>query len=139
MSERLQRIAKEYAEEVGKPQQMTNPDARVIMDEPIFPDGPLKSQVESWKRQFGEVYVTAFDDEVYVWRTLNRYEYKVVTAQPHTDGLMREEMLVEHAVLWPQNFTYEKQAQTKAGSISVLAEQIMEMSNFTRSALPQRL
>lgn len=127
----------ERLEKVAKAQQQEKERG----DKPIFEGGPTESQVESWKRQFnGNVYLTAFsENEVYIWRTLDRYEYKIIAAQPNTDPLMREEMICEMCVLWPENFNYEKQAKTKAGTVSVLAEQIMEASNFTRTVIPQRL
>lgn len=108
------------------------------VDEELWPGGPLTSQVLSWKKQFGEgnVYITEIVDELYIWRTLNRFEYKTIVLTPNTDALAREEMICEVCVLWhpygPGPFNYEKMAAAKAGVPARLAELIMEKSGFDR-------
>lgn len=107
-------------------------------DEELWPGGPLTSQVLSWKKQFGEgnVYISEIVDELYIWRTLNRFEYKSIVTTPNVDPLAREEMIAEACVLWhpygPGPFTYEKMAGAKAGVPARLAELIMEKSGFDR-------
>ena len=46
-------------------------------DEEFFDDGPLISEVESWKKQYDGVYLVDDlpGDMIYIYRTLNRYEY----------------------------------------------------------------
>lgn len=144
-TERLERILQELKEEnQAEAAAAAEAESKTAVegpprDRPICPGGPLESQVASWKRQFKEVYATGFGDEVYVWRPLTRYEYKMLLAQPNQDPLMREEAIAQTCVLWPTNFNYEAQAPGKAGTVSVLAEQIMEASNFTRKVIPKRL
>lgn len=114
-------------------------------DELAFPEfgekSPRMSQIQSWKKQFGEIFCTPdpTGDGVYVWRCLNRYEYKQILSIPNTDPLQREEMICEQCVLWPENFTYETMAKGKAGIPAMLAEQIMEYSGFTRASQPIKL
>ncbi len=117
-------------------------------DGPIFPEGPLASQVSSWKRQFGvtdaqgnlikegEVYATAIGNVYYVWRPLTRYEYKEIVNMPNTDPLQREEIICETCVLWPENYNYEAMARDKAGAPALLAEQIMQASGFIENYEP---
>lgn len=103
-------------------------------DEELWPGGPYLSQITSWKKQFGEgnVFLSEIAGDFYVWRTLNRFEYKQIIGMPGTDPLQREEMICETCVLWPQPFNYEVQAGLKAGVPARLAELIMEHSGFTR-------
>ena len=42
----------------------------------LFESGPTFNKVEEWRSLYGQVYATEFDDEVYIWRTLKRVEYK---------------------------------------------------------------
>jgi hypothetical protein len=117
-------------------------------DRPLFEGGPLISQVQSWKKQFGttdqegnviqegEIYLTQIGEDRFVWRPLNRYEYKEILALPNTDPLQREEIICQTCVLWPEGYNYEAMARGKAGIPALLAEQIMEASGFTNQLTP---
>jgi len=117
-------------------------------DAPIFPGGPLASQISSWKKQFatttldgeiikeGEIYVSRIGNDHYIWRPLTRYEYKQIVALPNTDPLQREEIICETCVLWPENYNYESMARDKAGVPALLAIQIMEASGFVDNYEP---
>lgn len=117
-------------------------EKRLPEDAPIFPGGPLASQIASWKKQFavtdaegniikeGEIYVSKIGNDHFVWRPMTRYEYKQMISLPNTDPLQREEIVCETCVLWPENFNYEAMAKEKAGVPSLLAHQIMEASGF---------
>lgn len=100
-------------------------------DERIFEGGPYLSQVEAWKKQYGEIYATNIGDNVYIWRTLTRAEYKQIMALPNTNPLIREEMICQLCVLYPENFTYDVMASQGAGIPAVLAQEIMNASGFT--------
>lgn len=109
-------------------------------DEPIFPGGPLYSQVRSWYKTAQQqgpghnVYITPFSKElIVIWRTINRAEYKEIASTQNTDPLQREEMICEQCVLWPQPFTYTMQAKGLAGVPSLIASHIMIASGFDRS------
>lgn len=114
-------------------------------DEELWPGGPLVSHVVSWKKQFGEgnVFLSEIAGSMYVWRTINRYEYKAIVSVPNTDPLMREEMIAETCVLWhpasPAPFSYDNQATQKAGVPARLAELIMEASGFDRNTQTRAL
>lgn len=134
---------KEVMEQIEqKPQPTINSSPQAPMkDEPIVPGGPLRSEVESWKKQFGNVYAVQLsvsndedDPAIYIWRPLNRAEYKAILALKNTDPLQREEMICETCVLWPKGFTYEVIASGKAGIPSTLAELIMSTSGFIQDA-----
>lgn len=107
----------------------------------LFEGGPLISEVESWKKQYDSVYIVDDlpGDLIFIYRTLNRFEYKSIMAQPNTDPLMREEMLCQICVLFPYEFSYGQMANMDAGVPSILAEHIMQTSGFVRGVEPKRL
>ena len=106
-------------------------------DTPIFEGGPPYSQVLLWMKMAQDnghfVGMTEFGGQRYIWRTINRVEYKEIIATPNTDPLTREEMICEIAVLWPQPFDVEQMAKGRAGIPTLLAQQIMLASGFDRS------
>lgn len=99
----------------------------------LFEGGPYLSEVQSWKKQFelNEVYVTEIQNNYFIFRTLNRFEYKQIVARANIDGLQREEIICETVVLWPEQFTWKEMAIDKAGLPSSLSEIIMKHSGFT--------
>jgi|LFRM01.1.fsa_nt_gb hypothetical protein len=99
-------------------------------DEEIFPGGPTRKMVEEWKAHYGDIYSTTFDEEVFIWRTLNRTEYKEILKIRNADGMYREERICEKCVLWPIGYSHLQMASGKAGIPSLLAEQIMDKSGF---------
>lgn len=112
-------------------------------DEPIFEGGPTRSEISAWKKQFEEdghgVFLTEVGDTRFVWRTLNRAEYREIMALPNTDPLQREEIICEVCTLFPYQYNFAAMASRKAGVPAVLAEQIMNESGFKRPTPPVRL
>jgi len=109
------------------------------LEEEIFPDGPTGRQVEEWKSRFGEIYSTTFDNEVFIWRTINRIEYKETLKIKGADHLYREERMCSRCVLWPIQYDHVLMASGKAGIPSVLADHIMEKSGFAPTSDVQKL
>ena len=103
-------------------------------DTPIFEDGPGASQVEIWKKQFTKekVFHTQILDKHFVFRTLNRFEYKQIVALENIDALHREEIICSTCVLWPYNYDFKTMATEDSGYPSTLAQIIMENSGFTK-------
>lgn len=101
--------------------------------EELFEDGPTTNQVEKWKSQFGSVYMTELDDDVFIWRTITRVEYKGVLKAKNADALYREERICELCVLWPKDYNFLAMGSGKAGIPSLLSEQIMDKSGFAQT------
>ena len=103
-------------------------------DTPIFEDGPGISQVEIWKKQFSKekIFHTQILEKHFVFRTLNRYEYKQIVAIENIDALYREEIICKTCVLWPYDYDFKKMAGEDSGYPSTLAQIIMENSGFTK-------
>ena len=114
-----------------------------IDEDVIFPNGPLRTEVSSWKKQFEidghTVNLTEIGTEVFIWRTLNRVEYREIMAIPNTDPLQREEIICEVCVLFPYEYNFKSMSERKAGIPAILAEQIMKESGFVKIAPPVRL
>ena len=107
-------------------------------DEEILP-GLYQSDIDSWKKQYGDIWVAEVAGQHFVYRALERYEYKEIVAVPNTDPFMREEMICEYCVLYPQGYNFAMMANQKAGIPSILAEMIMEHSGFTRKVDVRKL
>ena len=105
-----------------------------LNDSPIFEDGPGIAQVELWKKQFSseKIFHTQILERHFVFRTLNRYEYKQIVAIENIDALYREEIICKTCVLWPYNYDFKTMAGEDSGYPSTLAQIIMENSGFTK-------
>lgn len=112
-----------------------------VYDELLFPGGPTKLQVDTWKKDWNEcdIYVTEILNKPFVFRTLNRYEYKQLVVLQDVDALQREEIICQTATLWPEVYTWKEMATTLAGLPSTYAEIIMEKSGFTKDYAVQVL
>lgn len=110
-------------------------------EETIWPNGPLKSELESWRKKFGEIYLVddIHPETWYIYRTINRYEYKAIVATPNTDPLMREEMICEQCVLFPREYGYGAMSNDGAGIPTALSELILSSSGFVKASIPRRL
>lgn len=101
---------------------------------PLFEGGPPVGQVALWKKQFSKekVFHTQILDRHFIFRTLNRFEYKQIVAIDNIDALYREEIICSTCVLWPRNYNFKKMAEEDSGYPSTLAQIIMENSGFTK-------
>jgi hypothetical protein len=109
------------------------------LDELIFENGPTKRKVNEWKETYGDVFFTPFEDEIYIWKTLQRHEYRQIIAKKEINPMDREEVFVEKCVLFPEGYTKEIMNNGKAGVPSLLAEMIMDKSGFVAQSLPIKL
>lgn len=103
-------------------------------DTPLFEDGPGLSQIDVWKKQFQKekIFHTQILEKHFVFRTLNRFEYKQIVAIENIDALYREEIICSTCVLWPFNYDFKAMAADDSGYPSTLAQIIMENSGFTK-------
>ena len=103
-------------------------------DSPLFEGGPGISQLDLWKKQYTKekIFHTQILDKHFVFRTLNRFEYKQIVAIENIDALYREEIICHTCVLWPFNYDFKKMAAEDSGYPSTLAQIIMENSGFTK-------
>jgi hypothetical protein len=112
------------------------PDPVYLSNDSIFPGGPLLSDVEDWKIEYPvsnqyKVCVTQIDDLYFVFRTLNRYEYKQIINM-NISATGREEAICNTCTLWPFDYTHKAMADGRAGIPATYASIIMEQSGFVK-------
>lgn len=140
---------KDKAEEVYIPPQATEEEYnheqylsesdKVIMEvheklkEAYGDQAPMLSQLEAWKNRWGNIHVSKVGTdrkEYYVWRTLQRFEYKEMSkGEAIDDPNSFNEMIVEKCILYPlYDFTFR--TKSDAGVITTLGQQISYRSGF---------
>jgi len=99
-----------------------------------YPSAPSQEQIEQWKTEFGEVFVSGFSEEhLYIWRPISRPEWvqlQAMAADPEAQMTQYrfEEMVCDTCVLWRSiNVPW---AKGKAGTPTSLQEQILQNSDF---------
>lgn len=96
-------------------------------------EAPMLSQLESWKNRWGNIHVSKVGTdrkEYYVWRTLQRFEYKEMTkGGAHEDPDSFNEMIVEKCILFPL-YDFSFRTKSDAGIITTLGQQIAYRSGF---------
>lgn len=123
----VEEAAVEAEEEKVVPEELIGPDG----EELLFPGGPSVAQVEEWKSRYNdEVYLTEFEDEIFLWRPITRKEYKQIMKIPNADSFYKEERICETVVLYPQNYNFMAMTAGKAGIPTLLGELVMEKSGF---------
>ncbi len=98
-----------------------------------FQNAPTADQIEELKATYGEIFLSAItEDEIFLFRTVRRGEWRdmqLAVRGGQLDELGQEELVVNTCVLWKSVPDLSK----KAGTLSTLAEQIMQNSNFMSS------
>lgn len=134
VEEMEQEVQEEQEEQV--PEELIGPNG----EELLFSEGPSVAQVEEWKSQFGdEVYLTEFEEEIFLWRPISRKEYKQVMKVQNADSFYKEERICEACILFPAQYNFMNMSMGKAGVPTLLAELIMEKSGFQAKTAAMKL
>ena len=124
-------VAQEVQEEEVQGEELAEELVGPNGEELLFPDGPAVAQVEEWKSRFNdEVYLTEFDEEIFIWRPITRKEYKSVMKIQNADSFYKEERICEAVVLYPEQYNFMQMTAGKAGIPTLLSELVMEKSGF---------
>jgi len=104
--------------------------------------GPGKDKIEAWKKEFGYLEWMAFDDEVFVYRSINRSEYRRIFTQSPPTALAEmesfvEEEIIKAALLFPAYDTIDW--EKRAGLQRTLSDNIMRLSGFQPTVGPRRI
>jgi hypothetical protein len=129
--------------------EMTDEEARELLRKLSIPDDVGEDLIAGWKAEFPncEIYAMRFaEKESYVFRTMTRFEYKQLlkaaqstTFQTTQDlEMYNEETIVEKCVLYPLINKVEMEGM-KAGTVTLLADSIMNASGFNPMGGPVRL
>lgn len=120
-----------------------NPRNEFLEEDFFFPEGPLKTEVSAWKKKFEvdghHIHFVEVQGEKFIFRTLNRVEYREIMALPNTDPIQREEIICECCILFPYSYDFTDMGKSRAGVPAIIAEQIMKESGFAKIAAPIRL
>lgn len=95
-------------------------------------NGPKIYDIQSWKDQYKVLHVSSIfqEDDLYIWRTLNRSEYKQLLKSGMLGEQARaEDTIVRRCLLYPEP-TESFLLTSPAGIVSTLKEQIMHRSGF---------
>lgn len=106
---------------------------------PVIRNGPSRKEVEGWKSRYEHIYFTPFEGETFVWRVLQRPEYREIIRDTNLTALDREELFTEKCVLFPYDFSLDKIKKSRAGIASLLSEMIMDKSGFVAQSAPIKL
>lgn len=118
------------------------------LNEELWEGGPTYGDIEAWKQQYKDVYVTSVTpDTHYVWRTLTRFEYrrlvKNIEQQMSTGqvsqaeaNMNNEESIAEMCILFPK-VTRQDLAGEMAGLASIISQEVMETSAFVALEIRQ--
>lgn len=97
-----------------------------------------KKQLDSWKREFGEIYRTDLNDQVYIWHKLRRKDYIEVMSDESLNAIdngdlrvfMRQEKILKKGVLYPSGEELEYLIDNNAGVAGNISDEIMLASGF---------
>lgn len=139
MSEETKKETKEQ-EQPEEQEQKVDPKVALFK----IPGAPDQTQIELWKTEFKEVFVTPFtEQEMFIFRPIAREEYVEFQSQASSpdperrlDNFSYEEAVLDLCVLFPTKVNWKK---TKAGIISTLFEQIMQNSYFMPAQMASML
>lgn len=110
-------------------------------DSELWPGGPTIAFVNELKDAHGRVYTAEFMEEMFIWRTLTRFEYRRFTIDmeravssgqlsPAQANLDLEESITEACVLYP-GYSRAENAKSMAGLATAISQLVMEASAFT--------
>lgn len=114
---------------------------KIDPDEELWEGGPTFGDINAWKDQHGDVFVTSITDEKHlVWRTLTRFEYRRLikaieqaitagTSQAQAN-LDNEESIAELCILFPP-YSRQTSIGEMAGIASTISQQVMDASAFS--------
>lgn len=97
---------------------------------------PVKKEIlESWLEDFGKIFKTEVDGDVFLWRRIKRSEYIAVMADDELNKMSkseklfkRQEIFATQSILYPNNI--EQLIENSAGLATVLADEIILKSGF---------
>ena len=87
----------------------------------------IQKKISELKELYEEIYTVKVERIDFIFRPLTLAQYETIASHSEWDSADSEDAIVESALLWPENVIIGK---LKAGTISALAEEIMEVSAF---------
>ena len=78
--------------------------------------------------EYGNIFFSEFNGEIYIYKALNRKEYKTIISNPSLHQIEKEDEVCKICMLWPKNLDFDK---CEAGLPSFLYEEILKNSCLT--------
>lgn len=78
--------------------------------------------------EYGNICFAQYDNEIYIYKLLNRKSYKNLISNPNLSQIEKEDEVCKECILWPRDFNPD---DYDAGMPTYLYEQIMENSFLT--------
>lgn len=129
----LSALEEAQPESVTAPSQESSDNiASIIQAFDGIENAPKDYELEEWKEMYGNYYISSIneDDDLYIWRTLKRIEYKqLVKSGMAKNQLAYEEAVISRCCLWPK-MSIDSMSKQNAGTIETLAKQILFKSGF---------
>ena len=102
--------------------------------DPVVPE----NQLNTWKKQYGEIYRTDLNDQTFIWHKLRRRDYidimgdESLNAIENTDlrVFMRQEKILQAGILYPTGEELENIVDMNAGVAGNISDEIMLASGF---------
>jgi hypothetical protein len=94
----------------------------------------LEQKISQWKVQYGKLYKSVIDGDVYIWRKLKRKEYVELMADKSEEDQVtgkiyeRQEKIASIVVLYPNNIG--ELIETNAGLATTIADEVIMRSGF---------
>lgn len=102
-------------------------------DRRLFEGGPTETELDTWKKTWEgyNIYFVEIVGKTFIFRTINRFEYKQIVMRLNTDPLQREELICRTATLFPYDYSSKDMVGELAGIPTSYSQVIMEKSGFT--------
>lgn len=148
MATRVATMEPQEEEEIAVEEEVKKETPPVSTNEALWEGGPSKDDIDSWKKTYGDVYLTEVGDQKYiVWRTLNRKEYRVLVSTLEQEvasqrvsqaeaNLNNEEAIALQCILTPKLSAKDLEGDM-AGIPSLISQQVMEASGFVSTQVRQ--
>lgn len=90
----------------------------------------LEKAIIEGKKEYGNVYSVNIGEDVFIWRLLTQKEYELINKSCSGDKYIKEEMICQHAILYPKDIIF---ATCKAGVATQLSKHILYESGFANN------
>lgn len=77
------------------------------------------------KEQHRNIFIFQADNQIFIYRSLGRSEYKKILSDDRFDGMMKEDLICQICTLWPEDYDFDN---CDAGIPTVLTQAIVKNS-----------
>ena len=97
-----------------------------------------KQQIDAWKQEFGEIYRTDLNGQVYIWHKLRRKDYIDIMSNAEFSNIensevkvfLRQEEILRRGALFPSGKELDYIIENNAGVAANISDEIMLASGF---------